>query len=57
LADISYCSNTECPLADSCFRADLSTAPEYHISMAHFEPDKETGKCDYYSNKELSARV
>jgi len=48
MPDISMCSNTECPLAEDCYRNALSgTKPSSYQSMCYFEPE-DGGLCDMF---------
>lgn len=43
MADITMCSNQDCPLKDSCYRAQAE--PSYWQSYALFEHD---GECEWF---------
>ena len=48
-ADITKCTNTECPLADKCFR--IKAEDNLRQSYATFEPvqvEAEAWECDYF---------
>ena len=46
MPDITKCTNSQCPLANSCYRAQCN--PNEHCqSYAYFEPNKQ-GKCEMW---------
>ena len=46
MPDISMCSNEECPLRETCYRAQAK--PDSYQSFSEFEYNEETESCEYY---------
>lgn len=46
MADITMCINDECPMRDQCYRAQ-ATPNEHRQSVAYFEPNALTNRCDW----------
>ena len=47
MPDFSMCSNSSCPLKETCYRQTAIPNP-FRQAYGWFSPDTETGKCQYF---------